>query len=176
MEETGVRKCHAVTARTARVVRRDVIGRYNWLRFEPRLKVILLSCTMGVLGSFSAYAGSSGLPLGANIGKSAPAGSVAAQTAEKCWLVTPWDLNCLLLQPVGTVPGAFPPGPGDREGGPSGHSGPSGRPPGPAGPPLGPPDPGPSPGPSPGSRDYPGREPRRRNINPHRGYSVPREI
>ncbi len=60
MEQTGVRKCHSVTARTARVIRRDVIGRYHWLRFEPRLKVILLSCTLGVVSLIAGCAGTSG--------------------------------------------------------------------------------------------------------------------
>ncbi len=60
MEETGVRNCHSATARTASVIRRDVFGRYHWLRFEPGLKVILLSCTVGVVGLIAGCAGTSG--------------------------------------------------------------------------------------------------------------------
>ena len=60
MENSGVRKCHSVTARTARVARRDVIARYHGLRFEPSLRVILLSCTVGVVSLIAGCAGTSG--------------------------------------------------------------------------------------------------------------------
>ena len=60
MDETGVRTRHSVTARTARVFRRDVIGRYHWLRVKPRLKAILLSCAVGVLGPVAVFAGAAG--------------------------------------------------------------------------------------------------------------------
>ncbi len=42
-------------------IRRGLIGRYHWLRFEPRLKVILLSCTLGVVSLIAGCAGTSGL-------------------------------------------------------------------------------------------------------------------
>ncbi len=60
MGKTGVRKCHSVTARTARVIRRHVIGRYHWRRFESRLKLILLSCSVGVVSLIAGCAGTSG--------------------------------------------------------------------------------------------------------------------
>ncbi|MCH7475879.1 MAG: hypothetical protein IIA27_14585, partial [Gemmatimonadetes bacterium] len=60
MEETGVRKYHAVTARTASFIGRDVIGRCCGLGYEQRLKAILLSCSVSVFGSIAAFAGAPG--------------------------------------------------------------------------------------------------------------------
>ena len=122
MNETGVRKCHSVTARTARVFRRDVIGRYHWLRFEPRLKVILLSCAVGVLGPVVAFAGAAGHFHGSAVNSTQPTGSVASQTVDECLavpppLVPPWDIGCLLERPVGTVADGPPSGSDDRGGG-----------------------------------------------------------
>ncbi len=41
-------------------IRRGLIGRYHWLRFEPSLRVILLSCTVGVVSLIAGCAGTSG--------------------------------------------------------------------------------------------------------------------
>ena len=122
MEETGVRKCHSVTALTARVIRRGVIGRYHWLRFEPSLKVILLSCTVGVVSLIAGCAGTSGPSQDNAVNSTQRAGSMASQAVDECLA---WDIACRLEQPVWLVAG-----PGDRgneggAGGPSG-SGPSG--------------------------------------------------
>lgn len=132
MKNSGGRKSLPLTARNFGVFRRGVFQRFSGLKFEWRLKVVLLSGAMGVLGPLAAYAGSSGLPLGANIEKTAPAGSVAAQTAEAC---LPWDVACLLLRPVGTVPVGPPFGGPDNQsdggGGGGGGSGGGGGGPGP---------------------------------------------
>ena len=112
MEKSGGRKSLSLTARNFGVFRRGVFQRISGLKFEWRLKVVLLSGTMGVLGSLAACAGSSSLPLGANIEKTGPVGSVAAQTAAEC---LPLDVACLLLRPVGAVP-AGPQGGPDRGG------------------------------------------------------------
>jgi hypothetical protein len=101
MEKAGGRKSLSLTTSSSRNLRHGVFQRFSGLKFERRLKVVLLSGAMGVLGPLAAYAGSSGLPLGANIEKTAPAGSVAAQTAAAC---LPWDVACLLLRPVGSIP------------------------------------------------------------------------
>ncbi len=124
MEETGVRKCHSVTARTARVIRRGVIGRYHWLRVEPRLKVILLSSTMAVLGA-CAFTGTSGGSLDSAGNTAQRTGPAASQTVDEC---LPWDIACRLEQPVGTVSGEPSAGPGDggNEGGAGGGPGGSG--------------------------------------------------
>ncbi|MGR3715391.1 MAG: hypothetical protein ACU0B1_01425 [Thermohalobaculum sp.] len=145
MEKSGGRKFLSLTKSSSGNLRHGVFQRFSGLKFERRLKVVLLSGTMGVLGSLAACAGSSGLPFGANIEKTAPAGSVAAQTAEAC---LPWDVACLLLLPVGTVPGGIP-GPGDRgqDGGPGADDGGPGPGPGPG---PGGDDGGPGPGASPG--------------------------
>ena len=111
MEKSGVRKSLPLNAGSSEVRRRGVSQGFSGLKFERRLKVVLLSGTMGVLGSLAAYAGSSGLPLGADIKNTATAGSVAAQTVDEC---LPWDIACLLLRPVGTVPGDPPSGLGER--------------------------------------------------------------
>ena len=55
MPKTGVRKSLSLTTDNSGVLRRDVIGRYHRLGFEPRLKAILLSCTVGVLGPVAAF-------------------------------------------------------------------------------------------------------------------------
>ena len=90
MEQTGVRKGHSVAARTARVIRRDVIGRYHWLRVEPRLKVILLSSTMAVLGA-CAFTGTSGGSLDSAGNTAQWTGPAASQTIDECLA---WDLAC----------------------------------------------------------------------------------
>ena len=127
MEETGVRKCHSVTARTARVIRRDVIGRYHWLRVEPRLKVILLSSTMAVLGA-CAFTGTSGGSLDSAGNTAQRTGPAASQTVDECLA---WDIACRLEQPVWLVAGPGGSGPGGS--GPGG-SGPGGSGPGDSGP------------------------------------------
>ena len=135
MEETGVRKCHSVTAGTARVIRRGGIGRYHWLRVEPRLKVILLSSTMAVLGA-CAFTGTSGGSLdsaGNTVQRTRAVASqsvVASQTVDECFA---WDIACRLEQPVWLVAG-----PGDRghegsAGGGTSGSGPGGSGPGDSG-------------------------------------------
>ncbi len=113
MEETGVRKCHSVTAGTARVIRRGGIGRYHWLRVEPRLKVILLSSTMAVLGA-CAFTGTSGGSLDSAGNTAQRTGPAASQTVDEC---LPWDIACRLEQPVWFVAG---PGDGGNEGGAGG--------------------------------------------------------
>ncbi len=111
MKKSGVRKLLSLMTRSPGILRSGVFLGYCGLKFERRLKVVLLAGAMGVLGSLAAYAGSSSVPLGANIEKTGPAGSVAAQTSATC---LPWDIACLLLRPVGTVPGGPPAGAGDR--------------------------------------------------------------
>lgn len=120
MEKSGVRTFLPLTTRNSGILRRGVFQGCCGVKFERRLKLVLLSGAMGVLGSLAACAGASGVPLGANIGKTEPAGSVAGQTAEAC---LPWDIACLLLRPVGTVPGDPPPGPEER--GQDGNEGPN---------------------------------------------------
>ena len=135
MEKSGVRTPPSLTARSSRTLPRGVIQGYCSLECSRRLKVVLLSGTMGVLGAMAAHAGSPGLPLGANPVAStemaAPAGSVAAQAIEEC---KPWDIACLLLRPVGTVPAGPPSGDRGQDGGPGddddGGEGPPGDPPG----------------------------------------------
>ncbi len=111
MKKSGVRKPLSLMTRSPGILRSGVFLGHCGLKFERHLKVVLLAGTMGVLGSLAAYAGSSSVPLGANIEKTGPAGSVAAQTSTTC---LPWDIACLLLRPVGTVPGGPPAGAGDR--------------------------------------------------------------
>ncbi len=41
-------------------IRRGVIGRYRGLTFEPRLKVVLLSCTVGMVSLIAGCAATSG--------------------------------------------------------------------------------------------------------------------
>ena len=148
MEKSGGRKSLSLTTSSSGNLRHGVFQRFSGLKFERRLKVVLLSGAMGVLGPLAAYAGSSGLPLGANIEKTAPAGSVAAQTAADC---LPWDVACLLLRPVGTVPVGPPFGGPDNQsddgggGGPGPGPGASGGGGGGGG--------GPGPGPGPGASD-----------------------
>ncbi len=60
MKNSGVWKHHSVTARTARVIRCDCVGKYRGLRFEPRLKAILLSCSVGVVSLIAGCVGTSG--------------------------------------------------------------------------------------------------------------------
>ncbi len=120
MEKSGGRKSLPLTTSSSGNLRHGVFQRFSGLKFERRLKVVLLSGAMGVLGPLAAYAGSSGLPLGANIEKTAPAGSVATQTAADC---LPWDVACLLLRPVGTVPVGPPFGGPDNQSDDGGSTG-----------------------------------------------------
>ncbi len=117
MKKSGVRKSLSLTTRSPGILRRGVFLGYCGRKFERRLEVVLLAGTMGVLGSLAAYAGSSSVPLGTDIGNMAPGGSVAAQTVDECLErdIKPWDIACLLLRPVGTVPDFPLSGPGDRE-------------------------------------------------------------
>lgn len=96
MEKPGGQKSLPLTTRSFGAFRRGVCQGFSGLKFEWRLKVVLLSGTMGVLGSLAAYAGSSSHPLGVNAATTAPAGSVSAQTAEDC---LPQDVACLLQRP-----------------------------------------------------------------------------
>ena len=117
MKRSGVRKSLSLTTRSSGILRRGVFLGYCGFKFERHLKVVLLSGTMGVLGSLAAYAGSSSVPLGTNIGNMAPAGSVAAQTVDECLEqdIMPWDIACLLLRPVGTIPADPPSGSDDDD-------------------------------------------------------------
>ncbi len=110
MEETGVRKYHAVTARTASFIGRDVIGRYCGLGYEQRLKAILLSCSVSVFGSIAAFAGAPGPSHDNAAATTQRTGPAASQTVDECLA---WDIACRLEQPVWLVAG-----PGDR-----GHEG-----------------------------------------------------
>ncbi len=119
MEETGVRKYHAVTARTASFIGRDVIGRYCGLGYEQRLKAILLSCSVSVFGSIAAFAGAPGPSHDNAAATTQRTGPAASQTVDECLA---WDIACRREQPVWLVAG-----PGDRghDGGTSdgGHDG-----------------------------------------------------
>jgi len=110
MEETGVRKYHAVTARTASFIGRDVIGRCCGLGYEQRLKAILLSCSVSVFGSIAAFAGAPGPSHDNAAATTQRTGPAASQTVDECLA---WDIACRLEQPVWLVAG-----PGDR-----GHEG-----------------------------------------------------
>ncbi len=103
MEISGVQKSLSLTIRSSGILQSGVFLGYCGLKFERRFKVVLLSGTMGVLGSLAAYAGPTGLPFGAEFEKMGPAGPVASQTTDEC---LPSDIACLLLRPVGAVPGA----------------------------------------------------------------------
>ena len=149
MEETGVRKYHAVTARTASFIGRDVIGRCCGLGYKQRLKAILLSCTVGVVSLIAGCAGAPGPSHDNAAATTQRTGPAASQTVDECLA---WDIACRREQPVWLVAG-----PGDRgheggaggpsDSGPSG-SGPSGSGPSDSGPggsgPGGPSDSGPS--------------------------------
>ena len=125
MKKPGVRKSLSLTTRSSGILRRGVFLGYCGLKFERHLKVVLLSGTMGVLGSLAAYAGSSSVPLGTDIGNIAPAGSVAAQVVDECLErdLKPWDIACLLLRPVGTVPAGLQSGSDHLDGGGGGGPG-----------------------------------------------------
>ncbi len=112
MEKSGVQKSLSLTIRSSGILQSGVFLGYCGLKLERRFKVVLLSGTMGVLGSLAAYAGPTGLPFGAEFEKMGPAGPVASQTTDEC---LPSDIACLLLRPVGAVPGG-PPRP-ERENG-----------------------------------------------------------
>ncbi len=114
MGKTGVRKCHSVTARTAGALRRDVIGRYHWLRFEPSLRVILLSCTVGVVSLIAGCTGTSGPSQDNAADSTLRAGLAASQTIDEC---LPRDIACRQEQTALLVVG-----PGDlgNEGGAGG--------------------------------------------------------
>ncbi len=63
-------------------IRRGLIGRYHWLRFEPRLKVILLSCTVGVVSLIAGCAGTSGLSQDNTADSTQRTGLAANQTVD----------------------------------------------------------------------------------------------
>jgi len=121
MEKSGVQKSLSLTIRSSGILQSGVFLGYCGLKLERRFKVVLLSGTMGVLGSLAAYAGPTGLPFGAEFEKMGPAGPVASQTTDEC---LPSDIACLLLRPVGAVPGGPTAGAGER--GQDGGSGGSG--------------------------------------------------
>ena len=110
MENSNVRKHRASTARSDRVVPRDVIGSYRGFGFKPRLKAILLSCTVcafgSALGSVAAFAGTADTANDNGAHSARRAGVAASQAVDECFV---WDIACLLERPVGAVPG-----PGER--------------------------------------------------------------
>jgi len=65
MEKSGVQKSLSLTIRSSGILQSGVFLGYCGLKLERRFKVVLLSGTMGVLGSLAAYAGPTGLPFGA---------------------------------------------------------------------------------------------------------------
>ena len=134
MENSRVRKHHSVTARTDRVVRRDVTGSVWTFKSERSLKWILLSSAMGVLGA-CAFAGTSGGSLDSAAATTQSTGLATSQMEDKCLevppsLVPPWDLACLLERPVGALSSGPQSGNDDR----GGRSGDDGGGPGDSGP------------------------------------------
>ncbi len=72
-------------------IRRDVVGRYHWLRFEPRLKVILLSCTLVVVSLIAGCAGTSGPSQDNAADSTQRTGLAANQTVDNALgSVAPW--------------------------------------------------------------------------------------
>ena len=106
-EKPSVRKSLSLTMHSTEMRRRGVFHGFSGLKADRRLKVVLLSGTMGVLGSLAACTGISSSPPGPDIGKTELAGLVSTQTVDEC---LPWDIACLLLRPVGAVPGGTPGG------------------------------------------------------------------
>ena len=154
MEKSGVQKSLSLTIRSSGILQSGVFLGYCGLKLERRFKVVLLSGTMGVLGSLAAYAGPTGLPFGAEFEKMGPAGPVASQTTDEC---LPSDIACLLLRPVGAVPGGPTAGAGER-GQDDGSGGGGGGPPG-GGPPGDDPPGDDPPGDDPPGDDPPGDDP-----------------
>ena len=64
-------------------IRRDVIARYHGLKFEPSLRVILLSCTVGVFGPIAAFAGTAGYFPASAVDSTLRTGPVASQTVDE---------------------------------------------------------------------------------------------
>ncbi len=120
MKNSDVWKHHSVTARTARVIRCDFVGKYLGLRFEPRLKVILLSCGVGVVSLIAGCVGTSGSSQDNAADSMQWTGLVAVQSVDECLA---WDIACLLEKPVGAVPGASETGTGDSGTGGDGGTG-----------------------------------------------------